>query len=202
MSHADSDHLGGVPYIMRNFKVQEVWDNGFEKDTRLFREYLSLIDSLNIKRRICKTGTVVTDFSPVQIYVLHPSQSFRSQTELSHNDASLSLKISYGESDFLFLGDVEQAGEHQISGFEDVLKSEVLKVSHHGSKTSSNRLLLNLVEPELAVISVGSMNRFGHPHAEVIERLHSIQTKILRTDRDAAILLKTDGRKIQQIHWK
>lgn len=202
VSHADSDHLGGVPYIMRNFKVQEVWDNGLEKDTRLFREYLSLVDSLNIKRRIFKTGTVITDFSPVQIYVLHPSQRFRSQTELSQNDASLSLKISYGESDFLFLGDVEQAGEHQISGFEGVLKSEVLKVSHHGSKTSSNRLLLDLVEPELAVISVGEMNRFGHPHAEVVERLNSIQSKILRTDRDAAILLKTDGRKIRQIHWK
>jgi len=198
VSHADSDHLGGVPYILRNFRVHEVWDNGREKDTRLFREYLSLVDSLNIKRRIFQAGTIITDFNPVQIYVLHPS----GQTNLSANDASLSLKITYRDIDFLFMGDVEEASEHQISRFEDLLKSEVLKVSHHGSKTSSNRRLLDLVEPELAVISVGGMNRFGHPHAEVLERLRSIQSKILRTDRDAAILLKTDGRKIQQIHWK
>jgi len=202
VSHADADHLGGVPHIMRNFKVKEVWDNGLEKDSRLFREYLSLVDSLNINRRIFRAGTVITDFNPVQIYVLHPSGNISGQANLSANDASLSLKITYRDIDFLFMGDIEEAGEHQISRFEDVLQCEVLKVSHHGSKTSSNRLLLDLVEPELAVISVGGMNRFGHPHAEVLERLNLVHSKILRTDRNAAILLKTDGRKIQQIHWK
>lgn len=202
LSHTDADHLGGFPFLMRNFKVREVWDNGVMKDTQLCREYLGLIDSLNITRRVLRAGAVVDDFSPVKIFVLHPTENFLKQNHANVNDASLSLKLSYGEIDFIFMGDVEAAGEQAIPQFGDLLASEVLKVSHHGSRTSSSEQILNLVRPQLAAISVGELNKFEHPHAEVLARLRFFNSRVLRTDRDSAILLKTDGKKVEAINWK
>ncbi len=202
LSHTDADHLGGFPFLMRNFKVREVWDNGVMKDTQLCREYLGLIDSLNITRRVLRAGAVVDDFSPVKIFVLHPTENFLKQNPANVNEASLSLKLSYGEIDFIFMGDVETAGEQAIPKFGDLLASEVLKVSHHGSRTSSSEQILNLVRPQLAAISVGELNKFEHPHDEVLARLRFLNSRVLRTDRHSAILLKSDGKTVEVVNWK
>ncbi|MFQ5675954.1 MAG: DNA internalization-related competence protein ComEC/Rec2 [bacterium] len=202
VSHADSDHLGGVPYLMRHFRIHEVWDNGKGKSTRLFQEYLSLVDSLHINRRVLTTGAVVGDFQPVKMFVLHPSSVFLKNPNLSGNDASLSLNISYGDVYLIFIGDVEQEGERYISAFGKLLESEILKVSHHGSQTSSEQSLLEQIQPKVAVISVGEMNRFGHPDEEVLRRLRSMNALVLRTDRDSAILLRSDGKSIDRVFWK
>jgi competence protein ComEC len=142
LSHGHTDHLGGFPHLLREFKVREVWDNGQAEDSDIYKEYLSLIDSLNIKRRILRRGDLLEDFNPVKIFVLHPSEDFLAQNSFSINDGSLVLKISYGEIDFLFVGDVEINGELNFLTYDDLLASEVLKVGHHGSRTSSNPLLL------------------------------------------------------------
>ncbi len=201
LSHADSDHLGGFPYILRNFKIGEIWDNGLTKDTRVFREYTHLIDSLNIPHRILRAGEIVTDFSPVQIFVLHPGEDFISRG-YSANDASLSLKISYGEIDFITLGDIEKNGERYVSRFGNLLQSEILKVTHHGSKTSSSEKFLDFVEPDMAVISVGQSNKFGHPRQEILKRLEERDIKIIRTDLQGAVILKTDGKNISIQAWR
>ncbi|MFQ5707628.1 MAG: DNA internalization-related competence protein ComEC/Rec2 [bacterium] len=202
LSHADTDHLGGFPYILRHFQVNQVWDNGLGKHSRIYRDYLGLVDSLHIRRRILSAGDVVADFEPVQILVLHPCENFLRDKNVPINDASLVLKVSYGEEDLLFLGDVEMDAEHQIAKYGDLLASEVVKVAHHGSKTSSSPELLKQIQPRLAIISVGEMNKFGHPSAEVLARLSQNHAKILRTDRDAAVILTIDGQHIQQIRWK
>ncbi len=202
LSHGDSDHLGGVPYVLRNFEVDEVWDNGRLKDTAVFREYLSLIDSLGINHRRLAAGDFIGDFFPVQIYVLHPTESFRDDAAHSANEASLSLRVSYGDIDFLFAGDVENDGEGKIAQLQELVESEVLKVNHHGSKTSSGAKFLSAVKPEHAVISVGRFNRFRHPAPEVIRRLESTGAKIYRTDRDAALLFETNGKEVRRLRWK
>lgn len=201
LSHADSDHLGGFPHLMRKFKIREVWDNGVMKETNLCREYLALIDSLQIPRRILQAGEIVSDFAPVQIFVIHPTTRFLQAHSDRLNDCSLSLKMSYGQTDFLFMGDVEHAGEAEIPRFGKLLESEVMKVSHHGSRTSSSNPILDFVRPGLAVVSVGEMNKFDHPHPEVLARLDSIEAQILRTDLDAAIILKSDGESIKRVSW-
>ncbi|MFQ5769778.1 MAG: DNA internalization-related competence protein ComEC/Rec2, partial [bacterium] len=202
LSHADTDHLGGVPYILQTFMVHEVWDNGQVGNTKLSREYLDLIKSLKITRRILRAGEIIEDFKPLHLYVFHPTESFLMRKNLSLNDGSLSLKMSYGEIDFLFNGDIEQAGEQQVSKFGHLLASEVLKISHHGSNTSTSSILLENVRPQLAIISVGAFNKFGHPDQKVLNRLHAVGTKVFRTDRDAAVILKTNGHEIKQVNWK
>jgi competence protein ComEC len=203
LSHTDADHLGGFPHILRKFKVQEVWDNGVGSDTRLFREYLHLVDSLKIKRRILHTGDFLEDFDPVKMFVMHPSTGFsKSGHHNLVNEASLSLKVSVGSVDLLFIGDVESAGEAELSRFGPWLQSEVLKVAHHGSITSSSQKLIDHVNPDIAVISVGEMNKFGHPSPEVLSRYERSDSEILRTDLESAVILHCDGTKIERITWK
>jgi len=201
LSHADSDHLGGFPYIMRHFEVGEIWDNGAVKSTKLFGEYQHLIDSLQIKRRVMRAGEYIADFAPVIFQTIHPSQQFMENGRHSANDASLSFKISYGEIDLLTLGDVEKKGEGNLCRYRTSLTSEILKVSHHGSKTSSTQSFLEYAQPQLAVISVGEDNKFGHPAESVLKRLQERGAKIVRTDESRAIILATDGKKIEQLKW-
>ncbi|MFQ5652715.1 MAG: DNA internalization-related competence protein ComEC/Rec2 [bacterium] len=201
LSHGDSDHLGGVPYLLRHFKVKQVWDNGLSKDTRLYQEYLSLVDSLEVAHVILRAGDVIERFDPVKIFVVHPTEQFANDPSHSANDASLSLKVSFGEIDLLFLGDVESEGEASVNQFGELLASEVLKVSHHGSKTSSGQAFLARVDPEVAVISVAGINKFGHPHEGALQRLHATGAKVLRTDQDRAVILATDGKEIEVVSW-
>lgn len=202
LSHGDSDHLGGLPYILRHFTVKEVWDNGQTKRTRLYQTYLHVIDSLGIEHRVLSAGDVITEFAPVSIVALHPTRRFVAGGNRSANDASLSFKFSYGQIDLLLLGDIEARGEERVNRFDALLQSEILKVSHHGSKTSSNPEFLQCVKPEIAVISVGEYNRFGHPAPVVLQRLNALGARILRTDRDSAVILETDGRTVSRVNWK
>jgi competence protein ComEC len=202
LSHADADHVGGLPYILQNFRVHEVWDNGQQKDTRLYREYRALIDSLDVDHRILKAGDHLADFEPVQILVIHPSERFLQGDISSINDGSLSLKISYGETDFLFVGDVEESAETSMSQFGFLLDSEVLKVPHHGSATSSTLAVLEAISPTLAIISVGELNKFGHPDLGVISRLKRSGSAVLRTDQEGAVILEADGVNIERIRWR
>ncbi|MCG8604817.1 DNA internalization-related competence protein ComEC/Rec2 [bacterium] len=202
LSHADADHLGGLPYIFRHFRVHEVWDNGQANDTRLYGEYHALIDSLQIERRILKAGDYLADFEPVQIIVVHPSEKFLREDISSINDGSLSLKISYGETDFLFVGDIEERGETRIAQFGDLIDSEVLKVAHHGSATSSSMPVLKAANSRWAIISVGEFNKFGHPDLRVVTRLKRTGSEVLRTDHYGAVILRTDGINIERINWK
>lgn len=202
VSHTEADHLGGVPYLLRHFEVREVWDNGQFRKTALQREYLALVDSLQIKRRVLRAGTRILDFAPVSVSVLHPTDGFLAKPHLTLNDGSLTLKFSYGEVDFLFVGDVERQGESQIVRYGNLLASEVLKIGHHGSQTSSSPAFLKLAHPKLAVISVGQMNKFGHPDAVVLNRLRKLDADILRTDESGAIILKSDGKEIRRVLWR
>lgn len=202
LSHADTDHLGGLPYILRSFSVREIWDNGQGKSSEIYREYLHLVDSLQIKRKILKTGDILEDFSPVKIFVLHPTSYFLTQNVKNINEGSLVLKISYGLCDFLFAGDIEREGEERLNQYGDFLTSEVLKVPHHGSNTSSTESFLHYVNPNWAIISVGLYNKFDHPSPEVINRLQNSRVKILRTDQSGAVILQSDGKNINVINWK
>jgi competence protein ComEC len=120
----------------------------------------------------------------------------------STNNRSGIFKLVYGETSFLFTGDVEKNVEKIYANkYRYFLDSDVLKVGHHGSKTSSSNEFLKYVSPELSLISAGFKNKFGHPVDEVIERLEGHNSTIYRTDLQKAVLLRSNGEEIQQINW-
>ena len=118
-------------------------------------------------------------------------------TECAENDASVAVKISYHAIDFLFTGDLEAEGENRlVSRYGSALQSEVLKLGHHGSKTSSTQLFLDMVQPRWAVASVGEKNRYGHPSKEVVSRLVKDHITLFRTDKQGAVFFETDGKTV------
>jgi competence protein ComEC len=201
VSHADSDHLGGVPYILSHFQVGAVWDNGQGKETRLYSEYLALIDSLAIPRRVLRAGEVIRDFEPVLFFTVHPSEPFLAQHG-NQNESSLAFKLTYGETDVLLLGDVELDGERHMSGYGAWLQSELMKANHHGSNTSNSTFLIEYTQPKIVVASAGERNKFGHPSEEVLARFRHAGATVFRTDVDAAVVLTTDGMTLRRVDWQ
>ena len=118
------------------------------------------------------------------------------------NKASIVMKLFYGSTSYLFNGDLEMEGEAQIIQFNEALKSDVLKVGHHGSKTSSSDYFLQRVLPKIAVVSVGYKNKFRHPNKDVMNRISQYAETIHRTDQSGALWLQSDGSKIWEVHWK
>ena len=123
--------------------------------------------------------------------VLWPESS--EETDSAKNNDSLVLRLGYGNEDLLLPGDIERAVERKLVADGDALSAEFLKVAHHGSKTSTSAEWLAGVTPRVAAISVGDANPFGHPSAEVLDRLREAGVRVLRTDRDGAITILSDG---------
>lgn len=178
ITHADDDHSAGAPRLMKKFMVREVWDNGrltYPED--LLR---------NVLRRSLERGDEI-EAGELRIHALHPYEGFYTMSggeAVTENNDSLVLKIT-GKSSFLFTADTAEEAEEDMAHLGHWLRSDVLKVSHHGSRTSSTEDFLRLVSPEIAVISVGRYNIYGHPHPDTLERLRGMT--VYRTDVDGAV---------------
>ena len=181
VSHAHPDHTGGLEYLANRFHVREIWDNG----------RLILPDGRShISHRSLTRGDVI-EGPGYRISVLHPYPEFYSsggrEYDAANND-SLVFRIESGGRSFLFTGDVEKEAEEDILHLGKWLKSDVLKTPHHGGKTSADEAFFRAVSPDVAVISVGRDNSFGHPHQETLDALEGVG--IYRTDIDGAIKIK------------
>ena len=119
------------------------------------------------------------------------------------NNASIVFKLVYGDVSFLFTGDAEKESEmRMIRSFGSFLRSTVLKVAHHGSDSGTSQEFLDAVRPDVALVSVGLHNRFRHPSAALLRRLDAARVRVLRTDRDGAVVLATDGRSVRELPWR
>jgi len=194
-THPDKDHIGGLVDVVQNFSVDQVVRSGVESDTSTFKLFDSLISRQNIIEHTAERGMRIYLDEELGIYidVLHPAYDVSRVQD--KNDASVILRLVYGETEFLLTGDASKRIEKELITKGDAveIRSDVLKLGHHGSKTSSDLEFLQAVQPELAIVSASCDNRYGHPHSEVTDRVKKLGIAIMETCIDNRISLKSDG---------
>jgi len=207
VTHPHDDHIGGLAYLIKNIQIGEVLESGQRYGSDIKRECDSLIGIKGIAHKTAHAGEQIDAFDGARVYVLHPNSRFVSpegeSLDGNPNDGSVVLKVVYGKCGMLFMGDVDRTAELAVTEiYGDFLKSDILKVAHHGSITSSTPQFALKSKPMYAVISVGRFNPFNHPSAEVLTRYRALDTRIMRTDELGAVMFECDGETVKRIEWR
>lgn len=205
LSHPESDHMQGLLYILQVYKADYILWSGVTKTTP---EYKIWIDALEKQKKmgakiiIAKAGEEIKAGN-VLIDTIYPLESLEGkEMKSTSNDSCVVVKVIYGKGSFLFTGDISSTAEKELANSHELaeLKSDVLKVSHHGSKYSTSDLFLEVVNPAVAAISVGAKNIYGHPTSEVLQRLEKFGIKVERTDKNGDVDFVSDGNKIKLLN--
>lgn len=198
VSHFDSDHCGGLMYILKNLKVKNIIIGKQYEEYENYKEFIKIAKDKKINIRVVEAGEKITIEKNLYIDVLWPINREKMVTQNAINNNSLVFKLRYINFSMLFTGDIEEIAEKEIlDKYKEntkFLKSTILKVAHHGSKTSSTKEFINIVKPKYAVIGVGKDNKFGHPSNITIENLKTLNTKIYRTDEMGEIYINVNSK--------
>ena len=196
-THLDADHVGGLLGVLHRYRADVVLQGTVTPDSALYPQWQSVVADRKRPALTLHAGHRVALGDGVVLEVLSPNNGQQpAGVRRTSNNGSLVLRLSYGEIAFLFTGDIEADAErHLVASNRDGLRADVLKVAHHGSRTSSTLEFLRAVAPLSAVISSGRDNRFGHPHPDVIDRLASSigESNIFLTARDGTVEYISDG---------
>lgn len=187
-THPHEDHIGGLDDVISNFEIGTIYMPKVQTNTKTFEDVLDAISSKNLSITTPNVGDKFMVGTAECEVILAGTGTKEEQENL--NLSSIVIRTTYKEQSYLFMGDSETQNESSRSWEQ----TNVLKVGHHGSSTSSSKEFLNQVLPQIAIISVGKDNSYGHPHNEVIDRLEKIGTLIYRTDKKGNILLESDGK--------
>jgi len=188
LTHAHQDHMGGLDFILDHFEIKEFWLGNSVVGPDL-RELLKKAGDRGLHIRAFQAGDTL-DIHGSRFEFLNPGCG---PADDNINNDSLVMRMSYGRRSFLLTGDIEEPAEECLAALGPGLQSDVLKVAHHGSGTSTSSHFLNEANPAIAVISAGRVNPFGHPHPEVVRRLKAFPLQLFRTDRQGAVTIRTDG---------
>ena len=197
LTHPEKDHLTGLISVLKRYKVENILWTGIIRDTLEFKEWERKILDEKANIKIAKSGQRILWESDSHSFmeILYPSENLVGQEFEDSNETSIVSRLVFGENSFLFTGDIRKSEEKVLLEQRANLDSDILKVSHHGSKTSNSKEFVEKVSPEIAVISLGKENSYGHPHQEVLDILEDYGIKILRTDQNGDIKIISDGKK-------
>lgn len=191
-THPDADHIGGLDVLINKFDIGMLFMPDTEKDTRTYDDVLQAAKYKSLKITVPKPGAVYS-LGTATFQVVSTGYDYGDKT----NNWSIAIRVVNGSNSFLFTGDAEEEAEQDMLKTGYTLSSDVYKASHHGSRTASTESFLKTVNPKFAVISCGANNDYGHPHAEVMNRLRSMGVSIYRTDEQGTIIATSDGSTIK-----
>ena len=193
LSHPNLDHYSGFFDLMDNYKIEKYIKNGYKSESKTYNELMKLMAKKNLKTIVAKPNYYFYLGKDVKCTVLSPYSVFKPKDD---NDLCVMMRVEYKKTSFLLTGDSSDTCEKYLAKVNKNIKSNVLIVSHHGSKYSSANSFLNSVKPQISIISCGKNNRYGHPHQAVLNRLKKIKSHIYRTDKDGSVICRSDGKKI------
>ena len=199
-THADKDHIGGFIDLLKYYKVGAIYsppDLQYKQSGVVEPLLLNIARQQNrgAKKLNLSRGSVIDFGDGVKIVVYFPKKNLPIEDS---NASSIVLKVVYGDTSFLLTGDSPKNIERALSIIDkNKLKSDVLKLGHHGSRTSSSFEFLNFVHPKWAIISAGAHNKYGHPHKEVLNRLDKLSIKYLNTAKSGTIVFESDGQNLK-----
>ena len=204
-SHPHNDHIGGFLTLINSVAIDTLILSGYQYNSKLFASLLRDAKNKNVSIKIVGKGDLLMPDPLCRVYILHPD-STHIRSENFHgaecNNSSVVLKIQYGENSVLFTGDLEKSGEQPLLHYDSFLESEILKIGHHGSSTSTSDDLLEKVNPLLALISVAKKNKFRHPSPKTLERLRRHGIITYQTSREGALRFSIGPEKMRKIAWK
>lgn len=196
LTHLDSDHSRGLLEVLDRYKVASVLSGPDNPESPIYSRWRSTLGRERALEISARAGQQVVLEPGISLQVLNPPEQFPAGPAKDQNNNGVVLRLVHGEVSFLLAADIEAAAENRLVRSGPPLDSAVLKVAHHGSRTSTTTAFLAKTNPSIAVISVGAANRFGHPRPEVLKRLGDVtgENAIFRTDRDGTVEFISDGR--------
>ena len=195
LTHPEYDHIGGLIEVIKRYKIGRILTTGVTRDTAEYGEWQRIIQEKNIPILIAQANVVINLGNDINLFVLYPFENLAGQKIKKSNNTSIVAQLVYKDFELLLTGDIEKKVEKALVNSGIDLQSDILKVPHHGSKTSSTKDFINAVNPIIAIIQAGKDNPYGHPHQNVLDTLRNITTLI--TGRDSNIEILTNGTEFQ-----
>ena len=190
-THPDADHIGGLSSVLKRYKVLSVLETTNGKDTPATEAFATAIKDTNVPVTFADVGQVITLGNEVRLRVLSPAGD---ETNWESNMASIVIRVEYGSTSVMLTGDAPiEIEDYLVDTYPQYLKSNILKLGHHGSKTSSSEKWLDAVHPEYAVVSAGIGNKYGHPHQSVMQAVFARNIQSSHTGTDGTVIFYSDG---------
>lgn len=190
-THFDKDHIGSLDYIIDKFNIGKVYTSKDVDESQAYNNLIKSCRNKNLNFEILKKGDKIKITKDINIIVLNPSY-----IQENKNLNSIAINLSYINMDFLFTGDCEESNEVDMINSYDLENVDFLKIAHHGSSSSSSDKFIKETSPDIAVISCGYKNQYGHPHKSTLDTLNKYKVKTFRTDINGDLVFYSDGYKI------